>query len=283
MVPVKLTKSDHARIEKLLAADNRHTPQITLFRDQLLAALSSAENLNRHIHSMRSRLKDPEHLRDKLGRKILACRAADAAFDITPENLLLRVTDLAGIRILHLYTRQIRDIDGALREILSEAQYDLIEGPFARTWDDESREYFRQCGIETQDSPSLYTSVHYVIGSASRTRVTAEIQVRTLSEELWGEVDHTLNYPYRTNSVACSEQLKVLARVTSSATRLVDSIFLTMEEHRRASAAAGPTNRSLATSLGTRSSTPMNRPPPRGPAERSSVRPRAQTQVRRRK
>ena len=34
----------------------------------------------------------------------------------------------------------------------------------------------------------MYTSVHYVIGSASRTTVTCEIQVRTLMEEVWGEV-----------------------------------------------------------------------------------------------
>jgi hypothetical protein len=50
-------------------------------------------------------------------------------------------------------------------------------------------------------------------------------------EEVWGEVDHQLNYPHETPSLACREQLKVLARVTSSATRLVDAIFLTHEDH----------------------------------------------------
>jgi ppGpp synthetase/RelA/SpoT-type nucleotidyltranferase len=60
--------------------------------------------------------------------------------------------------------------------------------------------------------------------------MTAEIQVRTLMEEVWGEVDHTMNYPYPVESLACREQLKVLARVTSSASRLVDSIFATVAE-----------------------------------------------------
>ena len=77
----------------------------------------------------------------------------------------------------------------------------------------------------------MYTSVHYVIESASRTKVTAEIQVRTLMEEVWGEVDHSMNYPHVTESLPCREQLKVLARVTSSATRLVDSIFATLDDH----------------------------------------------------
>jgi len=59
-------------------------------------------------------------------------------------------------------------------------------------------------------------------------------------EEVWGEVDHVLNYPRKTKSVACAEQLKVLARVTSSATRLVDSIFITIDDHLRSSAASVP-------------------------------------------
>ena len=55
----------------------------------------------------------------------------------------------------------------------------------------------------------------------------AESQVRTLMEEVGGEVDHTMNYPNPVESLACREQLKLLARVTSSAGRLVDSIFAT--------------------------------------------------------
>lgn len=72
----------------------------------------------------------------------------------------------------------------------------------------------------------LYTSVHYIVATGNREVRTAEIQVRTLAEELWGEVDHTLNYPRPTTITTCQEQIKVLARVTSSCTRLIDSIFL---------------------------------------------------------
>src|SRR5215216_1402493 len=113
MDPVRLTDADHSTIEALLEAYDRHKPHITLFRDQLLIALSNAQALNKHIHSIRSRLKEHEHLRDKLGRKILKCRVAGAPFDVTADNLLLKINDLAGVRILHLYTRQIRDIDAA--------------------------------------------------------------------------------------------------------------------------------------------------------------------------
>ncbi len=71
----------------------------------------------------------------------------------------------------------------------------------------------------------MYTSVHYVIKPKKMTQYTCEIQVRTLMEEVWGEVDHTINYPDKTRSLACSEQIATLARATSAATRLVDSIF----------------------------------------------------------
>src|SRR5207248_7598149 len=85
---------------------------------------------------------------------------------IAPGNLLTTVTDLAGVRILHLCTRQIREIDAALRGIFEEQKYELVDGPFAGTWDDESRDFFRSCGIATQVSPTMYTSVHYVVSSA---------------------------------------------------------------------------------------------------------------------
>jgi ppGpp synthetase/RelA/SpoT-type nucleotidyltranferase len=57
-----------------------------------------------------------------------------------------------------------------------------------------------------------------------------ELQVRTLAEEVWGEVSHTIDYPDPTESVACKEQLKVLARLSSSCIRLVDSIFESEKE-----------------------------------------------------
>lgn len=210
------------RIERILTEYDRKLATIELFRTQLLAALENSSELEPLVHSFKSRPKDREHLRDKLRRKMTK---EGPSFDVTPENLLVKVNDLAGVRILHLHTRQIAAIDPVLRTIFEEQKYDLLEGPFARTWDDESREFFEMCGIEAQKSPTMYTSVHYVVGSASRTTVTCEVQVRTLMEEVWGEVDHTLNYPVPTSIRACQEELKVLARVTSSATRLVDAIF----------------------------------------------------------
>ena len=223
-----LSQSKLKLVEQVLDQYDANKGKFDLFRTQLLAALESSEELRPLVHSMKSRLKDREHLRDKLHRKI---SAEGADFRVTPENLLEEINDLVGVRVLHLHTRQIASIDPVLKRIFKEQKYDLVEGPFARTWDDESRAFYRECGIEAQESPTMYTSVHYVVGSASRTTVTCEIQVRTLMEEVWGEVDHSVNYPQPSRSRACQEELKVLARVTSSATRLVDAIFAAAEDH----------------------------------------------------
>jgi putative GTP pyrophosphokinase len=136
-----------------------------------------------------------------------------------------------GIRILHLYTRQFEYIHKYLIELLEEELYSLGQEPEAKTWDDESKAYFSSLGIKTIPSPSMYTSVHYIFEAKTKTNTyTFEIQVRTLAEEIWGEVDHTLNYPHAADSLACREQIKVLARVTSSCSRLVDSIFTTSND-----------------------------------------------------
>jgi ppGpp synthetase/RelA/SpoT-type nucleotidyltranferase len=221
------TAADDVVMSQLIAEYESESVQnrLQVFRKQVLAALEGSAELKGLVHTYTSRLKDPDHLRDKLRRKMQKCAADGTPFDVTPENLLTAINDLVGIRLLHLYTMQVELINASLLSLFEELQYEVIEGPFARTWDDESREFFRGCGIATQESPSMYTSVHYVIGSASRTKLTCEVQVRTLMEEVWGEVDHALNYPVQSTELAITEQLKVLARVTSSASRLVDSIF----------------------------------------------------------
>jgi ppGpp synthetase/RelA/SpoT-type nucleotidyltranferase len=58
-----------------------------------------------------------------------------------------------------------------------------------------------------------------------KTKITFEIQVRTLMEEVWGEVSHRVGYEDEGYDPAIEDQLNVLARLTSGSTRLVDCIF----------------------------------------------------------
>lgn len=222
---VTLNAEQVKRIDDLVRLYVADQEKYTIFLNGLRTAVE-IRALVPLIHSIRYRLKDPEHYRAKLHRKMQRAIAEKGEFDIMPDNWFRKVTDLAGLRILHLHTRQFAEIDKALRAGLDEQQIKVVEGPFARAWDDESRAYFEGLKIETRDSgENLYTSVHYVVEANSKTKLTGEIQVRTLAEELWGEVDHTINYPQHTKVATCREQILVLARATSTCSRLVDSIF----------------------------------------------------------
>jgi putative GTP pyrophosphokinase len=228
MVTKVITASQEKTIDKLVAHFVANELVFVRILDQLRSSIETNKELYNQVHSLKWRVKDPEHLKDKLVRKFIDAKESGKSFDITTENLFTKINDLAGFRILHLYTRQLDNINKALLGLIEEEHmYRKIEGPIARTWDDESRDYFKEIGIKTKKSPSLYTSVHYVIETRSRTKYTCEIQVRTLLEEVWGEVDHKINYPHPTANLACGEQIKVLARVTSGCSRLVDSIFAT--------------------------------------------------------
>jgi ppGpp synthetase/RelA/SpoT-type nucleotidyltranferase len=226
-------KRDRAFIDDLVEHARANDKLFSNLLQNLFNTFSADAELMRSVHSMKWRIKDPNHLRDKLIRKWSEARKKGKAFAITRDNLFTRINDLAGFRILHLYTRQFEHIDQCLERIFKEQFYRVVEGPSARTWDDESREYFRSIDTRFIKSATLYTSVHYIVAANQKTKYTCEIQVRTLAEELWGEVDHTLNYPHASESLACKEQIKVLARVTSSCSRLVDSIFLSHADHQQ--------------------------------------------------
>jgi len=228
---VRLGKRDQKLIDELVLYFKENHELFVRLLNSFKGIIDSSKKLNELAHSVKSRIKNPDHLRDKLERKLREAKGRKQELGITKENLFEKVNDLVGFRIIHLHTKQYEEIDAELKKIFAEQQWILLQGPTARTWDDEYREYFESIGTKVDKSPNLYTSVHYIIKPNSSASLTCEIQVRTLMEEVWGEVDHTINYPDPTESFSCREQIKALARATSSCSRLVDSIFSTFQEH----------------------------------------------------
>ena len=57
----------------------------------------------------------------------------------------------------------------------------------------------------------------------------AEIQIRTIFEEGWSEIDHQLRYPYYVGDQILTNQLLVLNRLAGSADEMVNSIKETLE------------------------------------------------------
>lgn len=216
---------DEERISKAVACFAEHRHLFEAFAKSLVLQFQLNPNLSPHIHFIKHRVKDLDSLRGKLIRKLSATDSRDD--QIHAGNLFEKITDLAGVRIIHLHTDQIREIHPCILAILEEQNYTLVEEPTANCWDIEYEQLFGKFGIKTRSRDSMYTTIHYVVWANQRTKMTCEIQVRTLMDEVWGEVSHRINYPSESASIACREQLKVLARLTSGCTRLVDSIFRT--------------------------------------------------------
>ncbi|MDI4001739.1 RelA/SpoT domain-containing protein [Pseudomonas aeruginosa] len=208
------------------------------------------------IHSVKHRIKDRLHLSEKIRRKLIPdpnTHNEEIERTWIPEEIFKSLTDLAGVRVLHLNQKQFELINTEISRKIESTDWVLYEDPKAYTWDPDSAAYFESLGIRTKIKDSHYTSVHYVIRPRRDSQLACEIQVRTLFEEIWGEVDHTLNYPSPTENVACKEQLRVLAKVVGAGSRLVESIFNSVAAEQNA---ANPAPRPLPVPDGQNVSTP---------------------------
>lgn len=117
-----------------LFTDNGH--EFRIFMAGVVAYIGEHPELNRPgnevVHSFKSRLKDVDHLRAKIIRKRAEGR------DITSNNLFLEITDLAGVRILHLFQEQFQSVDAIIRKKVEAGDWVLAEIPKAYTWDPEA-------------------------------------------------------------------------------------------------------------------------------------------------
>jgi putative GTP pyrophosphokinase len=188
------------------------------------------------VHSLKIRIKHPEHLLEKIIRKKLS----DESFEITPENYTERITDLIGLRVLHLFKEDWTYIHDFIVKT-----WELNEPPTAnvRKGDpDELTNLFKDKGCEINEHKFGYRSVHYLVKSQpSRDLFIAELQVRTIFEEGWSEIDHRIRYPYNLDNVVLAQFLVIFNRLAGSADEmgsfirfLKDQLETRDEEHKRA-------------------------------------------------
>ena len=221
----KLTKSTTKSINTAVSEFKVSVPKIESAAIGIVEQLKVADGLIDTVHFIKHRVKDPDHLTDKLIRKAIKAKSEGVDFDVDAKSLFKKVTDLIGIRILHLHTSQLPGMHESLLQFFQDQRLELVEEPFAICWDSESRGFYEGIGLKVRDDPSMYTSVHYVFELNQAAAYRCELQVRTVMDEVWGEVSHKVNYPSESPSSSCKDQLKVLARLTSGCVRLVDSIF----------------------------------------------------------
>src|SRR4051812_10300198 len=97
---------DVSLIDRLVQHYRAHFDVFERFVENLRVLFGEAPDLKPHVHSMRWRVKDPDHLRHKLIRKMSIATEKGATWNVDEGNLFENVNDLAGFRILHLHTSQ---------------------------------------------------------------------------------------------------------------------------------------------------------------------------------
>lgn len=164
------------------------------------------------VHSLKFRIKDPEHLAEKIIRKM----AADRELKIETENYRDRITDLVGVRALHLFKEDWPTV----HEFIVNT-WELNETPTVNVRKGDPEELtrmFRDHGCNINEHEFGYRSVHYIVKSQpGRDVVLAEVQVRTIFEEGWSEIDHKIRYPYDRDNAVLSQFLVIFNRLAGSA------------------------------------------------------------------
>jgi len=174
------------------------------------------------IHTVKTRIKDPEHLMEK----IIRVKGENPGLSINKASYRCIINDLAGVRALHLFKEDWEDIHQFIVK-----NWEFKKAPVANVSAGDSQrliEKYKENGCEIEQHPYDYRSVHYVIlFERSRTeKIPVEIQVRTILEEAWGEIDHLVRYPYKDGHRVYSPYLSILNRLIAQADEMSSFIHL---------------------------------------------------------
>ena len=167
------------------------------------------------VHSVRRRVKRATHLVEKIIRK--GRKYADRGISV--ENYKEIITDLIGIRVLHLFKDDWRGIHCEITKLWDTKetpQINIRRGDY-NIQDLKNTIQDLDCEIIVRDHG--YRSIHYLIGVpvTKHDEVLVEIQVRTVFEEAWSEIDHLMRYPYDVDNPIITEYLGIFNRIVGSA------------------------------------------------------------------
>ena len=131
------------------------------------------------IESIKTRLKSPESIVEKLTRKGLP---------LSPESVEENVSDIAGVRVICSYTSDIYMLSEAL---LRQDGIELIR----------EKDYIRQ------PKPNGYRSLHLIVAVPiflhdQKKMVKVEVQLRTISMDWWASLEHKIRYKKVLPSIA---------------------------------------------------------------------------------
>lgn len=241
-------------------------PHLEEVRTEILTVLN--EELADKVHSVRGRIKNSDHLIEKIIRN--KCDKPQKYGLLNIDNYNKIITDLIGFRIIILEKKDWREVHNTLLDIFQNIpdrytkedddivknfdKYSITEStktentkkkafkkalensyhaekPVVYLTKIDNEELYQDPYLRLDSSKSHYRSIHYIIRYMD---LYFEIQVRTLFEEGWLEFDHRIKYPYDQNNKKKQEFLTILNSIVSAADRLIsfydDDLLQTVQE-----------------------------------------------------
>lgn len=210
-----------------------YSARIPVYEDTA-AYLADMMNKEKSIHSIKYRVKDKEHLIEKIIRK----SAENPEFVCTRKDYDKLIKDLIGMRTLLLFKENWLDIHNFLS-----GNWEFYTTPRAnyKKGDPQSLlDMYEAAGCELNEHRNGYRSVHYhLLVKRGRREMVAEVQVRTLFEEAWSEIDHYFRYSAKRDAdypEQAEPYLGVLNNITSNADALASYINKTESQYKAAGA-----------------------------------------------
>lgn len=161
---------------------------VTTLNQQKINMRNNKHEWGNDIHVIYGRAKEPEHVIEKIIRKA-GNEDSHKYKKIDAGNYKEIIRDLVGVRVIVIKKEGWKEAHELIRELFNEF-YDDTPKAYVCYGD---RKIFDENSIDVDYTVKGYRSQHYIIRYED---FYVEIQVRTLAEEVYGEFDHRVRYPY---------------------------------------------------------------------------------------
>lgn len=156
------------------------------------------------IEHIKSRLKTAESIVKKLKKD---------GYEVSIENMMERLSDIAGIRIICSFTSdiyQIADMIASQGDVTVLHVKDYIKNP----------------------KPNGYRSYHMIVEipvffAEGKTPMRAEIQIRTIGMDFWASLEHQLRYK---KDLGSNEQYELISRKLSECAHAITATDNQMQD-----------------------------------------------------
>jgi ppGpp synthetase/RelA/SpoT-type nucleotidyltranferase len=163
-----------------------------------------------NFHTITYRVKDERRFIEKIDKENTSPEGINSP--ITVKNFQERIGDLLGIRLICLRLADIKIVEAYFQYLIDERIFRLIEKPVQKGSFILPIDPGETISVDHDLMYSGYSSIHYKITlgdgfdiPSDLEALQVELQLRTILEEAWGEIDHKYRYAYSRSGIRLPE------------------------------------------------------------------------------